>query len=90
MFFLFVLNEVYANGCLKILESSEKSGIKERRVNILCLEGCIEENIKFENAWSLLKNTEKPKVGRIYKFRDRKRIVFLRDKICHLKVIYSM
>ena len=52
-------------GYLKISEVSEKWGIKERRINTLCLEGRIEGVIKFGNTWAIPENDEKPKDERI-------------------------
>ncbi len=52
-------------GYLKISEVSEKWGIKERRINTLCLEGRIEGVIKFGNTWAIPENAEKPKDERI-------------------------
>lgn len=53
------------NGYLKISDVSEKWGIKERRINTLCLEGRIEGAIKFGNTWAIPENAEKPKDERI-------------------------
>lgn len=53
------------NGYLKISEISEKWGIKERRINTLCLEGRIEGAIKFGNTWAIPEDAEKPKDERI-------------------------
>lgn len=53
------------NGYLKISEISEKWGIKERRINTLCLEGRIEGAIKFGNTWAIPESAEKPKDERI-------------------------
>ena len=53
------------NGYLKISEISGKWGIKERRINTLCLEGRIKGAIKFGNTWAIPENAEKPKDGRI-------------------------
>lgn len=53
------------NGYLKISEISEKWGIKERRINTLCLEGRIEGAIKFGNTWAIPENAQKPKDERI-------------------------
>lgn len=53
------------NGYLKISEVSEKWGIKERRINTLCLEGRIEGATKFGNTWAIPENAEKPKDERI-------------------------
>lgn len=41
------------NGYLKISEISEKWGIKERRINTLCLEERIDGAIKFGNTWAM-------------------------------------
>lgn len=49
------------NGYLKISEISEKWGIKERRINTLCLEGVI----KFGNTWAIPEDAKKPKDERI-------------------------
>lgn len=53
------------NGYLKISEISEKWGIKERRINTLCLEGRIEGTIKLGNTWAILADAEKSKDERI-------------------------
>ena len=52
-------------GYLKISEVSEKWGIKDRRINTLCLEGRIEGVITFGNTWAIPENDEKPKDERI-------------------------
>lgn len=52
-------------GYLKISEVSEKWGIKERRINTLCLEGRIEGAVKFGNTWAIPDSAEKPKDERI-------------------------
>lgn len=49
------------NGYLKISEIAEKWGIKERRINTLCLEGCIEGAVKFGNTWAISEDAEKPR-----------------------------
>ena len=48
------------NGYLKISEIVEKWGIKERRINTLCLEVRIEGAVKFGNTWAILEDAEKP------------------------------
>ena len=53
------------NGYLKISEISKKWGIKERRINTLCLEGRIEGAVKFGNTGAIPENAEKPKDERI-------------------------
>lgn len=53
------------NGYLKISEVSEKWGIKNRRINTLCLEGRIPGAVKFGNTWAIPMNAEKPKDERI-------------------------
>lgn len=53
------------NGYLKISEIVEKWGIKERRINTLCLEGRIEGTVKFGNTWVIPDEVEKPKDERI-------------------------
>ena len=53
------------NGYLKISEVSEKWGIKERRINTLCLEGRIEGAIMFCNTCAIPDGSEKPKDERI-------------------------
>ena len=66
------------NGYLKISEVAEKWGIKERRINTLCLEGRIEGAVKFGNTWAIPENAEKPKDGRIKSGK------YIRnDKNCH-------
>ena len=55
------------NEYLKISEVSEKWGIKERRINTLCLEGRIEGTTKFGNTWIIPENAEKPKDRKICK-----------------------
>lgn len=52
-------------GYLKISEVSEKWGIKERRINTLCLEGRIEGAVKFGTTWAIPEDAEKPKDKRI-------------------------
>lgn len=65
------------NEYLKISDVSEKWGIKERRINTLCLEGRIEGAIKFGNTWAIPENAEKPKDERIKsgKYIKEKRLV---------------
>ena len=53
------------NGYLKISEVAKKWGIKERRINTLCLEGRIEGAVKFGNTWAIPEDAEKPKDDRI-------------------------
>ena len=53
------------NGYLKISEVAKKWGIKERRINTLCLEGRIEGAVKFGNTWASPEDAEKPKDERI-------------------------
>ena len=53
------------NGYLRISEISKKWGIKERRINTLCLEGRIEGAMKFGNTWAIPKNAVKPVDKRI-------------------------
>lgn len=53
------------NGYLKISEVAEKWGIKERRINTLCLAGRIEGAVKFGNTWAIPEDAEKPKDERI-------------------------
>lgn len=53
------------NRYLKISEVAEKWGIKERRINTLCLEGRIEGAVKFGNTWAIPENAVKPKDERI-------------------------
>lgn len=55
----------WMNGYLKISEISKKWGIKERRINTLCLEGRIEGAIKFGNTWAIPEDAEKPKDERV-------------------------
>ena len=62
---LFLFMEVNMNGYLKISEIAEKWGIKERRINTLCLEGRIEGAVKFGNTWAIPEDAEKPKDERI-------------------------
>lgn len=58
---LFVFGgEADMNGYLKISEVAEKWGIKERRINTLCLEGRIEGAVKFGNTWAIPEDAEKP------------------------------
>ena len=66
------------NGYLKISEVSEKWGIKERRINTLCLEGRIEGAIKFGNTWAIPEDAKKPKDKRIKSGKYVKS-----DKWCH-------
>lgn len=53
------------NGYLKISEVSEKWGIKERRINTLCLEGRIEGAVKFGTTWAIPEDAKKPRDERI-------------------------
>ena len=53
------------NGYLKISEIAEKWGIKERRINTLCLEGRIPGVVKFGTTWAIPEDAEKPKDARI-------------------------
>ena len=53
------------NGYLKISEVAKKWGIKERRINTLCLEGRIEGAVKFGNTWAMPEEAEKAKDERI-------------------------
>ena len=53
------------NGYLKISEVAKKWGIKERRINTLCLEGRIEGAVKFGNTQAIPEDEEKPKDERI-------------------------
>ncbi|MCI5726959.1 MAG: helix-turn-helix domain-containing protein [Clostridium sp.] len=53
------------NGYLKISEVAKKWGIKERRINTLCLEGRIEGAVKFGNTWAIPENAKKPQDKRI-------------------------
>ncbi|MDD6400020.1 MAG: DNA-binding protein [Lachnospiraceae bacterium] len=53
------------NGYLKISEVSKKWGIKERRINTLCLDGRIEGVIKFGNTWAIPEDAKKPKDERV-------------------------
>lgn len=53
------------NGYLTIAEVSKKWGIKNRRINTLCLEGRIEGAVKFGNTWAIPETAEKPKDERI-------------------------
>ena len=66
------------NGYLKITEIAKKWGIKERRINTLCLEGRIEGAVKFGNTWAIPENAEKPKDERIKSGKYVKS-----DKNCH-------
>lgn len=69
------------NGYLKISEVAEKWGIKERRINTLCLERRIEGAVKFGNTWAIPENAEKPKDERIKSGKYVKKII--NDKECH-------
>ena len=53
------------NDYVKISEIAEKWGIKERRVNALCLEGRIEGAVKFGNTWAIPAGAKKPEDKRI-------------------------
>lgn len=53
------------NDYVKISEIAEKWGIKERRVNALCLEGRIEGAVKFGNTWAIPAEAKKPEDKRI-------------------------
>ena len=71
------------NGYLKISDVSEKWGIKERRINTLCLEGRIEGAIKFGNTWAIPENAEKPKDERIKSGK------YIKEKSMALKIKYG-
>ena len=72
------------NGYLKISEVAKKWGIKERRINTLCLEGRIEGAVKFGNTWAIPEDAEKPKDERIKsgKYIDWRK-ENKNDKWCH-------
>ena len=53
------------NNYVKISEIAEKWGIKERRVNALCLEGRIDGAVKFGNTWAIPAEAKKPEDKRI-------------------------
>ena len=53
------------NGYLKISEIAEKWGIKQRRINTLCLGGRIPGAVKFGTTWAIPEDAEKPKDARI-------------------------
>ena len=53
------------NGYLKISEIKENWGIKQRRINTLCLEGRIPGAVKFGTTWAIPEDAEKPKDARI-------------------------
>lgn len=53
------------NGYVKISEIAKKWGIKERRVNALCLEGRIDGAVKFGNTWAIPAEAKKPEDKRI-------------------------
>lgn len=59
-------------GYLKIQEVAAQWGIKERRINTLCLEGRIEGAVKFGNTWAIPENAQKPKDERIKSGKYRK------------------
>lgn len=52
-------------GYLKIAEVLEKWGIKERRINNLCLESRIKGAVEFGNIWTIPVDAIKPKDKRI-------------------------
>ena len=63
------------NGYLKISEVAEKWGIKERRINTLCVEGRIPGAFKIGAYWSIPDDAEKPKDERIKSGRYIKKTV---------------
>lgn len=69
------------NGYLKISEVAENWGIKERRINTLCLEGRIEGAVKFGNTWAIPEDAEKPKDERIKSGKYIKK--HNDDNMCH-------
>ena len=79
------------NGYLKISEVSEKWGIKERRINALCLEGRIEGAIKFGNTWAIPDDAEKPKDERIKTgkyIKKKSELSIQNDKRCQFENVY--
>lgn len=52
-------------------EASEKWGITQRRVQVLCSQGKIPSAVRFGNAWAIPKDFTKPKDSR-YKKSDLK------------------
>ena len=71
------------NGYLKISEIAEKWGIKERRINTLCLESRIEGAVKFGNTWAIPENAVKPKDERIKSGKYIKKKSY-HDRMCHI------
>ena len=54
-------------------EASEKWGITQRRVQVLCAQGKIPGAILFGNAWAIPKDAAKPKDGRCNKDANLKK-----------------
>jgi len=48
-------------------EVSEKWGITQRRVQVLCAQGKIPGAVRFGNTWAIPKDAVKPKDGRYKK-----------------------
>lgn len=50
---------------ITLAEASQRWGISERRIRILCAEGRIEGVTRFGKAWAIPENTEKPADNRV-------------------------
>jgi hypothetical protein len=50
---------------MTVKEASEKWGLSQRRVQLLCVEGRIDGAMKYASVWAIPKNAEKPKDERI-------------------------
>ncbi|WP_347491238.1 helix-turn-helix domain-containing protein [Desulfoscipio sp. XC116] len=48
-------------------EASEKWGVTQRRVQVLCAQGKIPGAVQFGNSWAIPKSAVKPKDGRYKK-----------------------
>lgn len=56
-------------------EASEKWGITERRIQILCGQGRIDGVIRFSRVWTIPKRAEKPVDGRKNKIKNAEELV---------------
>lgn len=52
-------------GYMTLKEASQKWGIGDRRINVLCIEGRIPGATKLGNMWAIPSDAEKPQDARI-------------------------
>lgn len=50
---------------MTIKEATEKWGITQRRIQVLCAEGRIKGAVRFGKAWAIPVDTEKPSDARV-------------------------